>query len=269
MFFLGDLKNKKTEMPRPDQALPGRDTADPDRVETFRLEAGLKGPYPEGLETAMFGLGCFWGAERLFWQTKGVWVTAVGYAGGITPNPTYQETCTGLTGHAEVVLVVFDPKIVSYADLLKIFWESHDPTQGMRQGNDVGTTYRSAIYTFGETQQQAALASARRVRGIASRRRPRRDHDRDRAGADLLFRRGRAPAVPRQEPLRLLRPAGHRRRLRHSAARRPGDNTRGITVTPGSAAVGRRCAPVLSPNRFFRKVKIPREFCLAPCKIGP
>ena len=107
----------------------------------------------------MFGLGCFWGAERLFWRSDGVWVTAVGYAGGITPNPTYQETCTGLTGHAEVVLVVFDPNVVSYADLLKIFWENHDPTQGMRQGNDVGTTYRSAIYTFGEAQMQAALAS--------------------------------------------------------------------------------------------------------------
>ena len=166
----------------------------------------------------MFGLGCFWGAERLFWQTEGVWVTAVGYAGGITPNPTYQETCTGLTGHAEVVLVVFDPKIVSYADLLKIFWEAHDPTQGMRQGNDVGTTYRSAIYTFGEAQQQAALASRDAYEASLTRRRPRQDHHRDRAGADLLFRRGRAPAISGQEPLRLLRPAGHRRRLRHSAA---------------------------------------------------
>ena len=121
----------------------------------------------------MFGLGCFWGAERLFWQTEGVWVTAVGYAGGITPNPTYQETCTGLTGHAEVVLVVFDPKTVSYADLLKIFWEAHDPTQGMRQGNDVGTTYRSAIYTFGEAQQQAALASRDAYEAALKRRRPR------------------------------------------------------------------------------------------------
>ncbi|TIM32493.1 MAG: peptide-methionine (S)-S-oxide reductase MsrA, partial [Mesorhizobium sp.] len=118
-----------------------------------------KGPYPGGLEKAMFGLGCFWGAERLFWQVEGVWVTAVGYAGGVTPNPTYQETCTGLTGHAEVVLVVYDPKIVSYAQLLKLFWESHDPTQGMRQGNDVGTTYRSTIYTFADAQFQAAIAS--------------------------------------------------------------------------------------------------------------
>lgn len=159
MFFLGDLLNKKTEMPKPENALPGRDRPIPTASHHFVSKRPLKGPYPEGLETAMFGLGCFWGAERLFWQTEGVWVTAVGYAGGITPNPTYQETCTGLTGHAEVVLVVFDPKIVSYEDLLKIFWEEHDPTQGMRQGNDVGTTYRSAIYTFGEEQQRAALAS--------------------------------------------------------------------------------------------------------------
>lgn len=159
MFFLGDQLNKKIQMPAPGEALPGRDRAIPTAVNHFVSKRPLKGPYPEGLETAMFGLGCFWGAERLFWQTEGVWVTAVGYAGGLTPNPTYHETTTGLTGHAEVVLVVFDPKLVSYADLLKIFWEEHDPTQGMRQGNDVGTTYRSAIYTFGEAQQQAAIAS--------------------------------------------------------------------------------------------------------------
>ena len=159
MFFLGDLMNKKTTMPKAEDALPGRDHPIPTATHHFISGRPLKGPYPEGLETAMFGLGCFWGAERLFWQTDGVWVTAVGYAGGITPNPTYRETTTGLTGHAEVVLVVFDPKIVSYTDLLKIFWEAHDPTQGMRQGNDVGTTYRSAIYTFGPQQEQAALAS--------------------------------------------------------------------------------------------------------------
>ena len=120
----------------------------------------LVGPYPEGLEQAVFGLGCFWGAERVFWQAPGVWVTAVGYAGGTTPNPTYEEVCSGRTGHTEAVLVVYDPKITSYEALLKLFWESHDPTQGMRQGNDVGTQYRSAVYTF--SPHQAALAKAGR-----------------------------------------------------------------------------------------------------------
>jgi peptide-methionine (S)-S-oxide reductase len=119
----------------------------------------LAGPYPEASERAMFGLGCFWGAERLFWQTQGVWVTAVGYAGGTTRNPTYEEVCSGRTGHAEVVLVVFEPNRVGYPALLKLFWESHDPTQGMRQGNDVGTQYRSAIYAYSAQQRQAAEAS--------------------------------------------------------------------------------------------------------------
>jgi peptide-methionine (S)-S-oxide reductase len=159
MFFLGDLLNKKTKMPSAAEALPGR--ADPIPTASHHHVSGrpLAGPYPEGLETAMFGMGCFWGAERLFWQTEGVWVTAVGYAGGLTPNPTYRETTTGLTGHAEMVLVVFDPAKVAYSDLLRIFWESHDPTQGMRQGNDVGTTYRSAIYTYGDEQAEQAQAS--------------------------------------------------------------------------------------------------------------
>ncbi|TPM97935.1 peptide-methionine (S)-S-oxide reductase MsrA [Mesorhizobium sp. B2-1-3A] len=159
MFFLSDMLNRKINLPKPSEALPGRARAIATAPRHFVSKRPLKGPYPDGLETAMFGLGCFWGAERLFWQTEGVWVTAVGYAGGITPNPTYQETCTGLTGHAEVVLVVFDPETVSYADLLRLFWESHDPTQGMRQGNDVGTAYRSAIYTSGDAQFQAAGAS--------------------------------------------------------------------------------------------------------------
>jgi peptide-methionine (S)-S-oxide reductase len=119
----------------------------------------LQGPYPEGLERALFGLGCFWGAERKFWQLPGVWVTAVGYAGGHTPNPTYEEVCSGRTGHNEVVLVVYDPRQVSYETLLKTFWESHDPTQGMRQGNDVGTQYRSGIYVFDEAQRRAAETS--------------------------------------------------------------------------------------------------------------
>jgi peptide-methionine (S)-S-oxide reductase len=159
MFFLSDMLNKKITLPKPEEALPGRATPIPTASKHFVSKRPLKGPYPEGLEKALFGMGCFWGAERLFWQTEGVWVTAVGYAGGQTPNPTYQETCTGLTGHAEVVLVVYDPKVVCYSDLLKIFWESHDPTQGMRQGNDIGTTYRSAIYTFDDGQRRMATTS--------------------------------------------------------------------------------------------------------------
>ena len=151
---------KKTEMPTRDTALPGRATPIPTAEEHYVFSRPLKGPYPPGIETAMFGLGCFWGAERKFWQLgAGIWVTAVGYAGGFTPNPTYEEVCTGRTGHNEVVLVAFDPKVISYERLLKTFWESHDPTQGMRQGNDVGTQYRSGIYTFGEAQRAAAEAS--------------------------------------------------------------------------------------------------------------
>ena len=134
------FSRKKSEMPTPDTALKGRSEAIPTAKTHFLNKRALKGPYPEGLETAIFGLGCFWGAERKFWEMgDGIWVTAVGYAGGITPNPTYEEVCSGRTGHNEVVLVVFDPKKVSYEALLKTFWESHDPTQGMRQGNDVGT----------------------------------------------------------------------------------------------------------------------------------
>lgn len=158
MFFLNDTVNKKTKMPSPAEALPGRGDPIPTARSHYVSGHALHGPYPAGLETAMFGMGCFWGAERLFWETDGVYVTAAGYAGGHTPNPTYEETCTGLTGHAEVVLVVYDPKIVPFSELLRIFWESHDPTQGMRQGNDVGTTYRSAIYTY--TPEQFAQAHA-------------------------------------------------------------------------------------------------------------
>lgn len=151
--------SKKTAMPRPEEALPGRTTAMPVPEHHYVNDKPLKPPYPEGLEMAMFGLGCFWGAERKFWETQGVYVTAVGYAGGYTPNPTYEEVCTGMTGHNEVVRVVFDPTQISYHELLKVFWEAHDPTQGMRQGNDVGTQYRSGIYVYTPVQRTAAQAS--------------------------------------------------------------------------------------------------------------
>jgi len=151
---------KKTEMPTSETALKGRTGAIPTASEHFLFGRPLKGPYPAGLEVAMFGIGCFWGAERKFWQLgAGIWVTAVGYAGGFTPNATYEEVCTGNTGHNEVVLVVFDPKVIPYEALLKTFWESHNPTQGMRQGNDVGTQYRSGIYVFSDAQRETAEAS--------------------------------------------------------------------------------------------------------------
>ena len=155
MFFL-----KKSSMPTPDIALPGRTTPIPTASEHFVLGHALKGPYPEGYEKAMFGLGCFWGAERKFWQIKeGIWITAVGYAAGFTPNATYEEVCSGQTGHNEVVLAVYDPARISYEALLKTFFESHDPTQGMRQGNDSGTQYRSGIYYFNSAQRAAAEAA--------------------------------------------------------------------------------------------------------------
>jgi peptide-methionine (S)-S-oxide reductase len=151
---------KKIAMPSAAEALPGRSDPIPTAAEHFVNHHALKGPYPAGAQKAMFGLGCFWGAEKSFWQLgDGVYVTAVGYAGGMTPNPTYEEVCSGRTGHNEVVLVVYDPKKISYETLLKTFWEGHDPTQGMRQGNDVGTQYRSAIYWTSEAQRDAALAS--------------------------------------------------------------------------------------------------------------
>jgi peptide-methionine (S)-S-oxide reductase len=154
------------EIPTPAEALPGRDTAMPvpDRHEVNGHP--LTGPFPEGLETAVFGLGCFWGAERVFWQEPGVYTTAVGYAGGSTPNPTYNEVCSGRTGHTEAVLVVFDPDVVSYDRLLARFWESHDPTQGMRQGNDVGTQYRSAVYTTSDEQAAAVERSRQAYQGV-------------------------------------------------------------------------------------------------------
>jgi peptide-methionine (S)-S-oxide reductase len=155
LFGLG----KKGTMPSPETALPGRKESMPVPEKHFVNGNPLKPPFPTQMEMAMFGLGCFWGAERKFWQLPGVYTTAVGYSAGYTPNPTYQEVCTGMTGHNEVVLVVYDPQQISYESLLKVFWESHNPTQGMRQGNDVGTQYRSGIYTYNETQKELAGAS--------------------------------------------------------------------------------------------------------------
>jgi len=150
---------RKPMMPSEREALPGRAARMPVPAQHFVNGAPLEPPFPAGIELAVFGMGCFWGAERKFWEATGVFSTAVGYAGGFTPNPTYEEVCTGRTGHTEVVLVAFDPAQISYEDLLRIFWENHDPTQGMRQGNDVGTQYRSAIYCYGDAQQKAAGSS--------------------------------------------------------------------------------------------------------------
>ncbi len=157
MFEL--FARKKAVMPSPEAALAGRDTPMPVSNRHYVKGTPLQPPFPANMQQAVFGLGCFWGAERKFWQMDGVYTTAVGYTAGYTPNPTYEEVCSGLTGHNEVVLVVFDPDSVSYAALLKVFWEAHNPTQGMRQGNDVGTQYRSGIYTFNNEQQQTALTS--------------------------------------------------------------------------------------------------------------
>jgi peptide-methionine (S)-S-oxide reductase len=156
------MSRKKSAMPRPEEALPGRSAKMPIRAAHFVNGHPLAPPFPAGLETAIFALGCFWGAERVFWRLPGVYSTAAGYAGGYTANPTYEEVCSGATGHTEVVLVVYDPKQVSYDTLLKTFWESHDPTQGMRQGNDVGTQYRSAIYATTPAQRREAEASRER-----------------------------------------------------------------------------------------------------------
>ena len=153
------LFTKKPELPKTETALPGRSKTMPVPETHFVNGNTMTRPFPAGLQPAMFGLGCFWGAERSYWRHSGVYVTAVGYAGGLTPNPTYEEVCSGLTGHNEVVLVIFDPAKVCYQNLLELFWENHDPTQGMRQGNDIGTQYRSGVYTFSNEQRELALAS--------------------------------------------------------------------------------------------------------------
>ncbi len=202
---------KSIALPKPGEALPGR--ANPIRTAAthFVNTRALKGPYPEGSQKAMFGLGCFWGAERKFWELgDAIHVTAVGYAGGLTPNPIYEEVCSGRTGHNEVVLVVYDPNKISYESLLKTFWESHDPTQGMRQGNDVGTQYRSGIYTFTPEQRQAAEASKamyeQAIKGKGYGVITTEIVD----AARVLFRRGLPPAISRQESGRLLRARRHR-----------------------------------------------------------
>lgn len=158
MFY----RTRPLDLPTREKALPGRETPLPLTNRHFVLGTPIHPPFPEGMEQAIFGMGCFWGPERVFWQREGVFSTAVGYAGGITPNPTYEEVCSGMTGHTEVVLVVFDPAKVGYDELLQMFWEGHDPTQGMRQGNDRGTQYRSAIYPLSERQHQLAAASKER-----------------------------------------------------------------------------------------------------------
>ena len=156
MFF---SNARKSQIVAPQDALPGRALPLPTAETHFVSGLPLKSPVPEGMAEAMFGMGCFWGVERIFWKLPGVWLTMVGYAGGFTPNPTYKETCTQMTGHNEVVRVIYDPAVISYDQLLKVFWEGHDPTQGMRQGNDVGSTYRSGIYAYTEDQMQAAVKS--------------------------------------------------------------------------------------------------------------
>ena len=201
----------------PEQALPGRS----ERM--FQIAARhrvLDAPVvtdevPDGHEVAIFGLGCFWGAEEIYWQLPGVWSTSVGYAGGTTLNPSYDEVCSGRTNHTEAVRIVFDPSVVSYADLVKRFFEVHDPTQGFRQGNDVGTQYRSAIYWTTPAQEQVARELTARLRCRAHQAPPRRDHHRDPAGQRdaVLLRRGRPPAVPREEPVRLPLPRQHRREV--------------------------------------------------------
>ena len=200
-------------MPAPEDTLPGRPGPMPITEPHVVLGTPLEPPFPEGIETAIFGMGCFWGAERLFWQLPGVYTTAVGYSGGTTPNPSYEETCTGRTGHTEAVLVAYDPNQISYDELLRTFWEGHDPTQGMRQGNDVGSQYRSALYWTTDAQEEAALASKARYSMALAQSGHGDDHDRARRSGAVLLRRDLPPAVPRAEPARLLRDRRHRSRL--------------------------------------------------------
>ena len=250
---------KKLEMPSAATALPGRPDAIPTAKEHFINRHPLKGPYPAGFETAMFGMGCFWGAERKFWELgDGIHVTAVGYAAGLTPNPTYQEVCSGGTGHNEVVLVVYDPKKISYERLLKTFWENHDPTQGMRQGNDVGTQYRSGIYVFNAAQRKAAEASKAMYEKALRAKRFDRGHDRDPRCAAVLLRRGLPPAISGQEPDGLLRARRHRREL-PDRDRRGGGRIERDPQKP---------APDLIPQVGFTRLAPPNDAKLGQARVS-
>ncbi len=237
------LKRKPSTLPSPTRPLPGRAHPIPTAASHFVSGAALKGPYPQGAMKAMFGLGCFWGAERKFWEVPGVYVTAVGYAGGLTPNPTYEEVCSGMTGHNEAVLVVYNPAKVSYESLLKTFFEAHNPTQGMRQGNDVGTQYRSGIYVYSEEQRRAAEASKEAYEQGARFARPSRHHHRDHGRAGVLFRRGLPPAISRQEPARLLRARRDRRHLPDRHRRRGLEDIRHVMpgLVPGHPSERSNC----------------------------
>ena len=222
-------------MPAPDRVLPGRAEPMPIPDRHFVNGARIAPPWPEGTRTAIFALGCFWGAEKAFWSLPGVISTAVGYAGGMTPNPTYREACSGRTGHTESVLVAYDPERIAYEQLLKVFWEHHDPTQGMRQGNDQGTQYRSAIYADGPEQLTMAEASRDAYQVELSAAGFGADHDRDPRRRALLLRRGLPPAVPRQESRGLLPEPRDRR---EAAGRLRGHATavRGLRPTRSAAA---------------------------------
>ena len=234
---------KSHTMPAPEDTLPGRPGAMPVTERHVVLDTPIEPPFPEGIETAIFGMGCFWGAERLFWQLPGVYTTAVGYSGGTTPNPSYEETCSGRTGHTEAVLVAYDPARISYDELLKTFWEGHDPTQGMRQGNDVGSQYRSALYWTTPAQQEAALASKARYAMALAQSGYGDDHDRARRGRRVLLRRDLPPAVPGAEPARLLRHRRHRRLVpdRHRRHQLTQHNR-------GGRSSGRRASPRVQPG---------------------
>ena len=242
------LFRKNVELPTAESALPGRDTAMPVVAPHLVLGTPIVPPFPDGFERVVVGMGCFWGAERLFWQAPGVYTTAVGYAGGFTPNPTYEETCSGRTGHTEVVLAVFDPAKTSYEEMLAIFWEGHDPTQGMRQGNDVGSVYRSAIYWHDERQRDAALATRDMFQAELGEGGLRADHHRDRRGGAVLLRRGLPPAVPRGEPERLLRARRHRRLVPDRHGRRA------CIARYGSATPIVRCSsPSIDAGELLRR----------------